>query len=150
MRALLQRVKKAEVTVDNKVVGSIGYGLLVFLGVAKTDTLATTQKLLDKILGYRIFPDHNDHMNKSILDIQGSMLVVSQFTLMADTQSGLRPSFTPAALPADAQILYNHFIQKATLHGLPIASGIFGAQMEVSLTNDGPVTFLLDTEKHTQ
>ena len=143
MQALLQRVTAAQVSVDGELIGSIGKGLLVFLGVEKHDTPELANKLLQKVLNYRIFADAEDKMNLSLLDIQGELLVISQFTLAADTNKGLRPSFSSAANPALGESLYQHFVSQAKASRLKVAEGSFGADMQVQLTNDGPVTFLL-------
>ncbi len=145
MKALIQRVRSASVTVDGETVGDIDRGLLVFLGVEKPDTQIIAQKLLNKILRYRIFNDPAGHMNRDIAQIGGSLLIVSQFTLAADTQKGLRPSFSSAMPPTDAEALYDFFVAEAALVR-PVASGRFGADMQVSLINDGPVTFLLSAD----
>jgi len=149
MRALLQRVKMASVTVDQTLVGEIQQGILVFLGVQKNDDKHTVDKLLKKILGYRLFADAQQKMNCSVCDINGGILIVSQFTLAADTQKGLRPGFSLAAEPQMAERLYNYFIEQLKLHqekyNLEVAAGIFGADMQVALVNDGPVTFLLES-----
>lgn len=144
MKALLQRVKKAHVSVDQQEVGRIDSGLLVFLAIEKEDTPSTVQKLLKKILAYRIFADDQGKMNLSLNETQGGLLVVSQFTLAADTQKGLRPSFSSAAPPDQSELLYNHFIELAQDHSGQVASGQFAADMQVELINDGPVTFMLD------
>ncbi len=143
MIALLQRVRRAEVQVDEQVVGKIGPGILVLLGVEAHDQPAALKKLADKVLNYRLFNDENGKMNLNVQQVGGQLLVVSQFTLAADTNSGLRPSFTPAALPAVAQPLYQQFVQYCTSQGIDVATGQFGADMQVSLVNDGPVTFWL-------
>jgi D-tyrosyl-tRNA(Tyr) deacylase len=144
MKALLQRVKHARVRVNDQVVGEIGTGLLVFLGVDKPDTQEVADKLLDKILGYRVFADEQDKMNLSLEDIQGELLVVSQFTLSANTRKGLRPSFSSAATPDLGELLYNHFLDSANQRLARVASGQFAANMQVELVNDGPVTFMLE------
>lgn len=143
MIALLQRVRRAEVQVDEQVVGSIGPGILVLLGVEANDQPATLKKLADKVLNYRLFNDENGKMNLNVQQVGGKLLVVSQFTLAADTNSGLRPSFTPAALPAVAEPMYQQFVQYCQAQGVDVATGQFGADMQVSLVNDGPVTFWL-------
>lgn len=145
MRAVVQRVSKAEVSIHNDVVGSIGQGLLIFLGVGHGDNERTAVMLADKIVDMRIFEDEERKMNRSLAEIVGSALIVSQFTLYADTKKGRRPSFTQAA-PIDlAMKLYERFIQAVSQHGLQVESGKFQADMAVSLVNDGPVTILLDT-----
>ncbi|HCU64874.1 MAG TPA: D-tyrosyl-tRNA(Tyr) deacylase [Rheinheimera sp.] len=143
MIALLQRVRRASVEVEGQLVGDIGTGLLVLLGVEAGDDLQKMQKLADKVLKYRVFNDENGKMNLNVQQKGGALLVVSQFTLAADTNSGLRPSFTPAALPAVAEPLYQAFADYCEVQGLTVARGQFGADMQVSLVNDGPVTFWL-------
>lgn len=145
MLALIQRVSSAKVEVNDKLVGKIEQGLLVFLGIEKTDTQIDVDKLLKKILAYRVFSDAEDKMNLSLADINGGLLVVSQFTLAADTKKGLRPSFSSAKPPAEAELLYNNFVEQAGQLNKEVASGEFGADMQVSLLNDGPVTFILKT-----
>lgn len=143
MKALIQRVSSAAVRVDTEVVGEISRGLLVLLGVEAEDSEADIAKLAHKVLHYRVFADANGKMNLNVQQAGGSLLVVSQFTLAADTQSGLRPSFTPAATPDKARAFYQAFIDHCQAQGLSVATGRFGADMQVSLVNDGPVTFLL-------
>ena len=146
MIALLQRVTAARVTVDRAVIGRIDAGLLVLLCAERGDTEVQGDALLHKLLRYRVFGDDDGKMNRSVADIGGGILLVPQFTLAADTRSGTRPSFTPAAAPADARRLFDHVLQQArTLHP-DVASGAFGAHMQVSLTNDGPVTFWLQVK----
>ena len=145
MKALIQRVKSARVRVDSEIIGEIGVGWLVLLGVARGDSGAETMKLVDKIIGLRLFPDAEGRFNLSVLDVSGSILVVSQFTLYADCSRGRRPSFTDAAEPEKANQLYEQFIGELRMKNLPVATGRFGADMEVSLVNDGPVTILLDS-----
>ncbi|AGH37564.1 D-tyrosyl-tRNA(Tyr) deacylase [Bibersteinia trehalosi USDA-ARS-USMARC-188] len=142
MIALIQRVKWAKVEVENQTVGEIAHGLLVLLGVEKEDGQAKADKLLEKVLNYRVFPDENDKMNLNVQQAGGSLLVVSQFTLAADTQKGLRPSFSRGAAPADAERLYDYFHQQAA-QKIHTQTGRFGSDMQVSLQNDGPVTFWL-------
>src|ERR1700754_643889 len=145
MIALIQRVTRAEVTVDSQTVGAIGRGILALVGVRRGDTTASADRLLEKVLTYRIFPDEQGKMNLSLRDIQGELLLVSQFTLAADTQKGTRAGFSTAAAPEDARRLFDHFVDRArAVHGT-VASGVFGANMQVSLVNDGPVTFWLET-----
>ncbi len=144
MKALIQRVSQASVSVDGIVVGSVGQGLLVLLGVEKQDDEAAADKLLQKMLNYRIFSDEDDKMNLSVLDVAGGVLLVSQFTLVADTKKGLRPSFSSAAKPADAEWLYNYTVDSAKKITENVQQGIFAADMKVSLLNDGPVTFMLE------
>ena len=142
MLGLIQRVSEAQVRVLDEVVGEIGLGLLVFLGVEKTDSRAQVDKLLNKVLNYRLFGDDKGHMNLSLLDVGGELLVVSQFTLAADTKKGLRASFSSAAAPEDAESLYQLFVERAA-QSVIVQTGRFGADMKVSLVNDGPVTFML-------
>lgn len=143
MKGVIQRVSHAQVDVAGKTIGKINQGLVLLLGVEKHDTEQDADKLLHKVINYRIFADHNGKMNLSLKDISGELLVVSQFTLAADTQKGLRPSFSSAASPQLAEQLYNYFVVQAKSTSLNIATGQFAADMQVSLCNDGPVTFLL-------
>src|SRR3954471_217998 len=146
MRAVVQRVTRAKVTVGDRVTGEIGAGLLVLLGAGQGDTAADLGYIVDKIANLRIFADAAGKMNRSVLDVGGGVLVVSQFTLYGDTRKGRRPSFTGAAPPALAEPLYERFAAERRAVGLPVATGRFGADMQVELVNDGPVTFVLDTE----
>lgn len=143
MRALIQRVRQASVTVEDEVVGRIDRGLLVFLGVQRGDDDVVVRRLAERVVSYRVFPDEAGRMNRSLTDIAGELLVVSQFTLVADTDSGNRPSFTPAAEPALARSLYEQFLKEVAGRCRKVQEGRFGADMQVSLVNDGPVTFLL-------
>lgn len=143
MIALIQRVSQAKVDVNGETIGKIGKGLLVLLGVEKEDNREKADKLAEKVLNYRIFSDENDKMNLNVQQAQGELLIVSQFTLAADTQKGLRPSFSKGAPPALANELYEYFIQKCA-EKLPVSTGQFAADMQVCLTNDGPVTFWLN------
>jgi len=145
MRGLIQRVARAEVAVDGATVGQIGRGVLLLLGVQKGDGEADVLRLARKVVNYRIFSDDDGHMNRSLIDVEGELLIVSQFTIAADTKKGLRPSFSSAAAPAEAEVLYEAFIAQATALSVPLATGIFGANMQVDLVNDGPVTFLLSS-----
>lgn len=145
MRACLQRVSQASVTVDGQVIGQIGKGLVVLLGVAHDDTLEDAQELAQKIVGLRVFEDDAGKMNLSLADVGGELLAVSQFTLLGDCRKGRRPSFVAAAPPELAERLYESFIAAARALGVVVATGRFRAMMQVSLTNDGPVTLLLDT-----
>ena len=147
MRAVVQLVKKASVTVNGSVVSEIDAGLLVFLGIQKNDTAADARMLAEKIARLRIFPDQGKLMNLSILDIAGEMLVVSQFTLYGDCRKGRRPSYSHAAPPDQAEKLYELFIRETAELGVPVSSGKFQAMMDVELINQGPVTLLLDSEK---
>ena len=147
MKALLQRVTTARVEVSGSTVGQIDKGLLILLGITPSDTQQLAAKLAERVANYRLFSDAEDKMNLSLLDCRGAALVVSQFTLAADTNSGRRPSFSSAAAPDLAEPLYLAFVAALQRLGVPVATGAFGADMQVSLTNDGPVTFLLDTEK---
>ena len=143
MIALIQRVSEASVTVEGEVTGAIGQGLLVLLGVEQGDDEAKADKLLHKVSGYRVFSDENGKMNLNVSQIGGSLLVVSQFTLAADTKSGMRPSFSCGAHPSEAERLYDYFVAKAAASSIPTATGRFAADMKVALVNDGPVTFWL-------
>ncbi len=145
MRAVVQRVSSAKVTVEGEVVGEIGLGYLVLLGVTGTDTRAEAALLAGKVAKLRVFRDQQDKMNLSVLDVGGKVLVVSQFTLYADTAKGNRPSFTDAAPPGQAEELYEYFSAELSRLGVGVAQGVFGAHMAVSLLNDGPVTICLDT-----
>ena len=144
MKALIQRVSQASVDVSEVTVGKINRGLLLLLGVEKTDTHEVADRLLHKVLHYRLFSDEQHKMNLSVLDVKGSLLIVSQFTLVADTHKGLRPSFSAGATPALGNALYDYFVNQARTH-MDVSTGQFGADMQVQLTNDGPVTFLLET-----
>ena len=143
MLALLQRVTEARVSIDERVVSHIGKGLLVFVGVEKGDEEPQVDRMLERVLGYRIFSDGQGRMNRSVTDIRGGVLLVPQFTLPADTRSGMRPSLSPAA-PADVgRRLFGYLVDAARARHAHVASGEFGAHMQVSLNNDGPVTFML-------
>jgi D-tyrosyl-tRNA(Tyr) deacylase len=144
MRAVVQRVSSSRVVVAGEVVGQIGRGLLVLLGVRTGDTEAQARWLADKIVGLRVFEDGQGKMNVSVADAGGSVLAVSQFTLYGDCEKGRRPSFIEAARPEVAEPLYEAFAHMMRLHGVPVATGRFGAMMQVELTNDGPVTLILD------
>ncbi|WDZ96535.1 D-aminoacyl-tRNA deacylase [Herbaspirillum sp. WKF16] len=148
MIALLQRVSQAAVVVDGTTIGAIGAGLMVLVCAERNDTTAEADALLGKLLAYRVFADEAGKMNRSIVDVQGGLLLVPQFTLAADTNSGTRPSFTPAAAPALGRQLFEHVVAQARLrHGeARVGTGSFGADMKVSLTNDGPVTFWLQVK----
>lgn len=145
MKGLIQRVSQARVEVAGEVVGAIDQGLLVLVGVEHEDDQARADKLLHKLLNYRVFGDDAGKMNRSLKDIGGGLLLVSQFTLVADTRSGLRPSFSSAAPPAKGQALYEYLLTQARQQHPHVACGRFGAEMQVHLVNDGPVTFLLET-----
>ncbi|GLS25810.1 D-aminoacyl-tRNA deacylase [Marinibactrum halimedae] len=142
----MQRVSQSEVSVAGKSVGKIGKGILVLLGVEKGDTKADADKLIKKLLALRIFPDEDDKMNLNITDINGGLLVVSQFTLAADTRKGTRPGFSTAAPPDIAKALYDYTVSELRVKHAIVETGIFAADMQVSLVNDGPVTFLLETQ----
>ena len=144
MRLLIQRVSKASVKVEGECVGKINKGFLVFLGITHEDTKDNVDYLVNKLYNLRVFEDENEKMNLSIKNINGEILIVSQFTLYADTSHGNRPSFINAAKPDEANELYEYFIEKAKQTGLKIEAGIFGADMKVELLNDGPVTILLE------
>jgi len=143
MIGLLQRVSEASVTVAGERVATIGRGLLVLVGVERGDSEAEAQRLLQRLLRYRVFPDSDDKMNLSLADIAGGLLLVPQFTLPADTRKGNRPSFTPAASPQEGERLFTYLLQQAREAHQPVAAGCFGADMQVALVNDGPVTFWL-------
>jgi D-tyrosyl-tRNA(Tyr) deacylase len=143
MIGLLQRVSAASVTVDGAVIGAIGRGLMVLVCAEKGDTEREADALLTKLLGYRVFPDEAGKMNRSLADVEGGLLLVPQFTLAADTRSGTRPSFSPAAAPADGRRLFDHAVRQARARHAIVETGQFGADMQVALTNDGPVTFWL-------
>ena len=143
MIALLQRVTQAQVVVDEQVVGAIGAGLMVLVCAEREDTEKQADALLEKLLSYRVFADEACNMNKSVRDVEGALLLVPQFTLAADTRSGTRPSFTPAAAPEVGCQLFDYFLQSARSRHEKVESGQFGAHMSVSLINDGPVTFWL-------
>jgi D-tyrosyl-tRNA(Tyr) deacylase len=147
MRAVVQRVSRAEVRVSGRVVGKIARGFVVLIGVADGDSDADAAHLVDRILGMRTFADDAGKMNLSIAQADGALLVVSQFTLLADTNSGRRPSFTRAAAPDEARRLYQHFVSLARNRDVKIETGEFGAMMEVDLVNDGPVTIILDSRE---
>ena len=144
MKGLIQRVKRASVTVDEEQIGEIGSGILLLLGVEQNDDTALADKLLDKVLKYRIFSDEQGKMNLGLKDAGGGLLIVSQFTLVADTRKGLRPGFSRGASPQHGEKIYNYFVARAKQLHPEIASGRFAANMQVSLLNDGPVTFMLE------
>ena len=144
MWALVQRVKKGSVTIDGKVNGSIGQGLVILLGITHTDTEKDADFVADKCVDLRIFEDENGKMNKSLEETGGSILLISQFTLYAATRKGRRPSFDAAARPEYAEVLYEYFIRKLRSRGITVETGIFGADMQVEIHNDGPVTMLVE------
>lgn len=148
MRAVVQRVSKANVKVNENIVGEINKGLLVFLGVGQEDEYNDLDYMIDKILGLRIFEDDNGKMNLSVEDVKGEVLIVSQFTLYGDVRKGKRPSFTSSAHPEIAEKMYEEFIVKCREKGIKTETGVFGAHMEVDLINDGPVTILIDSKKN--
>jgi len=150
MRMLVQRVTEARVTVTDNTVAAVGRGLLVFLGIAKTDTTADADYLVEKLLGLRIFPDDAGKMNRNVSQAGGRLLIVSQFTLYADCRRGRRPSFDKAAPPEQASTLYNYFVESAAQSQVSVESGVFQAHMQVSLSNDGPVTILIDSGERNQ
>lgn len=145
MIGLLQRVSQARVVVAGEVVGAIGRGLLVLVGVQRGDREAQAERLVERILGYRVFPDGDDRMNLSLRDVQGGLLLVPQFTLAADTRKGTRASFTSAAPPEEGRRLFEHLVVRARLDYPVVHTGRFGADMQVGLVNEGPVTFWLET-----
>ncbi len=144
MKGLIQRVKRASVTIDGKVYSKINQGILVLLGVEKGDNEQNADKLADKLCKLRIFEDEDGKMNKSILDVNGEILIVSQFTLAGDCKKGTRPSFDKAELPQRANELYEYFVDLIKQKNIPVGTGVFGAMMDVELVNDGPVTFMLE------
>ena len=145
MRVVLQRVREAHVDVAGETVGSITTGLLILLGVASTDAPADADYLAEKIIHLRIFPDEEHRMNRSILEVGGALLVVSQFTLYGDCRTGRRPSFDAAAPPEQARQLYEYFIERLSSRNIIVQTGVFQAEMQIHLVNDGPVTFILDS-----
>jgi len=145
MIALIQRVTEARVVVGGEVVGAIGRGLLAFVAVEPGDTEAGAERLLERVLGYRVFPDTEGRMNLGLTDVGGGLLLVPQFTLAADTRKGMRPSFSSAAAPQDGRPLFDHLVDQARAAHPEVATGRFGADMQVALVNDGPVTFWLAT-----
>ena len=144
MIGLIQRVKRASVTIDNKLYSNIDSGILVLFGVEKGDVKQKADRIADKISKLRIFEDENGKMNKSVTDISGEILVVSQFTLAGNCSKGTRPSFDNAEEPQKANVMYEYFIEQLKQKGLPVKTGVFGAMMDVELINDGPVTFILN------
>jgi D-tyrosyl-tRNA(Tyr) deacylase len=147
VRAVVQRVAEASCRVEGETVGAIGPGLVVLLGVGQEDAAADADYLADKVLNLRVFPDEAGQMNRSVLDVGGGLLVVSQFTLLGDARRGRRPSYIEAAQPEEANRLYEHFVARLRPSGLEVATGVFRAMMDVSLVNQGPVTILLDSRK---
>ena len=147
MRAVVQRVLKARVSVSGKTVGSVGPGLCVLLGVGRGDSEKDADWLADKLVNLRIFEDEEGKMNRSLLEVRGEALLVSQFTLYGDCRKGRRPSFVDAATPDEGRRLYEYFVRQVEQHEVKTACGVFQAHMEVELTNDGPVTLILDTSK---
>ena len=144
MKVLIQRVKNASVTIGGEKFSSIDKGFLALVGIEKGDTLEQVQKAAKKIVGLRIFPDENDKMNRSLVDVQGEMLVVSQFTLCGDCKKGTRPSFDKSASPEIANELYERFVEEVKNYGIKTQTGKFAAMMDVALVNDGPVTFMIE------
>src|ERR1700733_14701741 len=145
MRVVLQRVKRARVDIAGETAGSIGVGLVILLGVTQTDKEADAEYLADKVVKLRIFPDEARRMNRSLAEAEGALLVVSQFTLYGDCRKGRRPSFEQAARPDQARALYEHFIERLKSRNVTVETGVFQAEMEIHLINDGPVTFILDS-----
>jgi D-tyrosyl-tRNA(Tyr) deacylase len=147
MRAVIQRVSRAQVRVEGQIIGEIGEGLLLLLGIGKGDSNREADDLLEKMIHLRIFEDTQGKMNLSLLDVGGDLMVISQFTLYADCRKGRRPSFTDASSPEEARVLYDYFIRRAKSREVKVAAGIFQALMEVELVNSGPVTILLDSSR---
>ena len=147
MRAVVQRVSRAKVTVDGSIAGEIGEGLLVLVGVSHNDTKASADYLVDKLLGLRIFQDDAGKMNRSVVDVGGAVLAVSQFTLFGDVRRGRRPSFDDATRPEHAKELYDYFVERVRAAGIRCETGVFQAMMDVELVNSGPVTILIDSDK---
>ena len=147
MRAVVQRVSRAKVTVEGRVTGEIGGGMMILLGVGRGDTSAVAASMAEKCANLRIFEDEQGKMNRSLLDVKGSALAVSQFTLYGDARGQRRPSFITAAAPEQAKALYEEFCEALRKHGVTVATGIFQAMMSVELVNEGPVTILLDSDK---
>jgi len=145
MRAVLQMVSQARVTVEESITGEIGQGLVVLLGIEQSDSQTDADYLVQKIVGLRIFEDDEGRMNRSVQDVNGSLLVISQFTLYGDTRKGRRPSFDRAARPEPARALYEYFVDQARLTGVPVATGVFQATMSVTLVNEGPVTLICES-----
>ena len=143
----MQRVKEASVRVAGELVGRTGKGLLIYLGIGRNDTEADLGYLVQKIAGLRIFSDDNGHMNRSVVEVGGTALAVSQFTLFGDVRRGKRPSFTDAMAPAQAEAMYEAFVEALRRAGVPCETGVFGAMMDIASVNDGPVTILVDSEK---
>ena len=148
MKAVIQRVRSASIAVEGRIVGSIGQGVLVLLGVEKGDGERDASRLADKIVALRIFEDETGKMNRSLLEVGGELLAVSQFTLAGNCTKGRRPSFDTAAPPGEANRLYEFFVEATKQRGIPVQTGIFQAMMQVSLVNDGPVTFILESSTH--
>jgi D-tyrosyl-tRNA(Tyr) deacylase len=146
MRVVLQRATRASVEVDGLLAGSIGRGILLFLGIAKSDSQADADRLIYKVIHLRMFPDERGKMNRSVIDTRGAVLVISQFTLYGDCTKGRRPSFDEAALPEQAHRLYDYFVERLTTYVVEVQTGVFQAHMDVTILNDGPVTFLLDSK----
>ncbi len=146
MIGLLQRVRLARVEVQGKIAGAIGQGLLVFVGIERGDDKSSADRLLERLLGYRVFPDTAGKMNLSVTDVGGGLLLVPQFTLAADTKKGMRPSFTPAATPEEGKQLFDYLVDRARSQHTLVEAGVFSADMQVTLTNDGPVTFWLQVK----
>ena len=145
MKVLLQRVSEASVTVSDDCVGRIGKGLLLLVGIEAGDDEATVERMAERTVGYRMFADSDDKMNLDVREIDGAILAISQFTLAADTRKGRRPSFSKAAQPEPGKQLYEYYLRELEKQGVPVGSGVFGADMQVHLVNDGPVTFLLSS-----
>ena len=147
MRFLIQRVSEAKVVIDNEETGSIGKGFAVLIGIADGDTKETADRLIKKMTGLRIFEDEEGKTNRSLSDVNGSLLLISQFTLYADCKKGNRPSFIRAGAPDESEALYDYIVEECQKTGFPVQTGVFGADMKVSLTNDGPFTVMLDSQE---
>ena len=147
MRAVVQRVKKAKVVVDKEIKGEIEAGILLFLGIDNSDSEKDSQYILEKLINLRIFEDEKEKMNLSLCDIKGELLIVSQFTICGDCRKGRRPNFMSAAKPEKSIPIYEDFVKRANKYGIKVATGVFGAHMDVEIVNDGPVTILIDSKK---
>ena len=148
MRVVLQRVLKANVSVNNNIVGQINKGIVIFVGFISSDNDKVIEYIIDKVINLRIFEDENDKMNLSLIDVKGELLIIPNFTLYGDARKGRRPSYSNAASPKDAELIYNNFIEKAKKLDLNVQTGIFQADMKVEIVNDGPINILIDSDKN--